>query len=90
MLPEELSNELCSLKPNVDRLARSVEFVLTDSGRVEQARFHSTVIRSKHRYAYEEAMAILDREPQNKTEQMLHHANRLAQKLRKPGSAPVR
>ena len=83
MLPEELSNELCSLKPNVDRLARSVEFVLTDSGRVEQARFHSTIIRSKHRYAYEEAMAILDREPQNKTEQMLHHANRLAQKLRK-------
>ena len=83
MLPEELSNELCSLKPNVDRLARSVEFVLTDGGRVEQAKFHSTVIRSKHRFAYEEAMAILKRDPQNETERMLHHANRFAQKFRK-------
>ena len=82
MLPEELSNELCSLKPGVDRLARSVEFVLSGNGRVEQAKFHSTVICSKRRFSYEEAMAILSREPTSDIERMLHDAHRLAQKLR--------
>ena len=82
MLPEELSNELCSLKPGVDRLARSVEFVLSGNGRVEQAKFHSTVICSKRRFSYEEAMAILSREPAGDIERMLHDAHRLAQKLR--------
>ena len=51
MLPEELSNELCSLKQGVDRLARSVEFVLSGNGQVEQAKFHSTVICSKRRFS---------------------------------------
>ena len=83
MLPEELSNELCSLKPGVDRLARSVEFVLSGNGRVEQAKFHSTVICSKRRFSYEEAMAILSREPAGDIERMLHDAHRLAQKLRR-------
>ena len=82
MLPEALSNELCSLKPGVDRLARSVEFVLNDRGRVEEAKFHSTVICSKRRFSYDEAMAILSRKPVGKIEQMLHDAHRLAQKLR--------
>ena len=82
MLPEELSNELCSLKPGVDRLARSVEFVLTNSGRIEQAKFHSTVICSKQRFSYEEAMAVLEREPTGGIERMLHDAHRLAQQLR--------
>jgi|TARA_B100000678_G_scaffold263906_1_gene247038 ribonuclease R len=82
MLPEALSNELCSLKPGADRLARSVEFVLTESGRVEQAKFHSTVICSKCRFTYEEAMAVLERKPAGDIEQMLHDAHHLAQKLR--------
>jgi len=82
MLPEALSNELCSLKPGVDRLARSVEFVLNDRGRVEQAKFHSTVICSKRRFSYEEAMAILSRKPAGDIERMLQDAHRLAQKLR--------
>ena len=82
LLPEELSNELCSLKPGVDRLARSVEFVLTNSGRIEQAKFHSTVICSKQRFSYEEAMAVLEREPTGGIERMLHDAHRLAQQLR--------
>jgi len=82
MLPEELSNELCSLKPGVDRLARSVEFLLSANGRIEQAKFHSTVICSKRRFSYEEAMAILNREPAGDIECMLHNAHRLAQKLR--------
>ena len=83
MLPEALSNELCSLKPNVDRLARSVEFTLADSGQIEKVGFHSTVICSKHRYAYEEALAILKRPATNDKERMIHNANKLAQKLRK-------
>ncbi|GIT04756.1 MAG: hypothetical protein CM1200mP29_01670 [Verrucomicrobiota bacterium] len=59
-----------------------MEFVLTESGRVEQAKFHSTVICSKRRFAYEEAMAVLERKPAGDIEQMLHNAHRLAQKLR--------
>ena len=83
MLPEALSNELCSLKPNVDRLARSVEFTLSDSGKIEKVGFHSTIICSKHRYAYEEALAILQRPAKNDKERMIHYADRIAQKLRK-------
>jgi ribonuclease R len=59
-----------------------VEFVLNGNGRVEQAKFHSTVICSKRRFSYEEAMAILSREPAGDIERMLHDAHGLAQKLR--------
>jgi ribonuclease R len=52
MLPEALSNELCSLKPNVDRLTKCVEFLLSSSGQVVRAQFYSAVIRSRGRYNY--------------------------------------
>jgi len=84
MLPEALSNELCSLKPDVDRLTKCVEFVLTDSGDVVRTRFHETVIHSKRRYSYEEAMEVIEKKrPGDRIEEMLHQANRLAQLIRK-------
>ena len=46
MLPEALSNELCSLKPGADRLTKCVEFLLSDEGRVLNAKFYPAVIRS--------------------------------------------
>src|SRR5205823_13147165 len=63
MLPEALSNELCSLKPDVDRLTKAVEFHLSPEGKVLQAKFHSAVIRSKRRFNYKEALAILQKPP---------------------------
>ena len=82
MLPEALSNELCSLKPDLDRLTKCVEFVLERDGRVAHAKFYSAVIRSQRRFTYQEAFAILQREPRDATESMLHDAHGLAQKVR--------
>ncbi len=84
MLPEALSNDLCSLKPGVDRLTKCVEFVLSQDGRVLGAKFHSAVIRSKRRFTYKEALAILEkRPPADRIEQMLHRAHELAQRIRR-------
>src|SRR3954469_2754509 len=44
MLPEALSNELCSLKPTVDRLTKCVEFIVSNDGRVLKSRFFPAVI----------------------------------------------
>jgi len=59
MLPEALSNELCSLKPNVDRLTKCVEFLIADDGRVLSTKFYPAVIHSKRRFTYKEVFAIL-------------------------------
>ncbi len=83
MLPEALSNELCSLKPEVDRLTRCVEFTLSQEGRVLSARFYPAVIHSQRRFTYQEALAILQRPATNPIEQMLHQAHALAQRIRR-------
>jgi ribonuclease R len=82
MLPEALSNELCSLKPNVDRLTKCVEFVLAKDGSVVSSKFYAAVIRSKRRFTYKEAFAVIQAPPGNETEQMLHDAHAVAQKIR--------
>lgn len=84
MLPEALSNELCSLKPNVDRLTKCVEFLVSNDGRVLNAKFHSAVIHSQRRFTYGEVLHLLERKPTNDPiEQMLHHAHALAQRIRR-------
>jgi ribonuclease R len=83
MLPEALSNELCSLKPNVDRLTKCVEFLISRDGRVLKTKFYPAVIHSKRRFTYKEVLAILQREPSGAIERMLHDANELAQKIRR-------
>jgi ribonuclease R len=84
MLPEALSNELCSLKPNVDRLTKCVEFVIASDGRVLSTKFHVAVIHSQRRFTYAQVLEILRREPADEpVEQMLHSAHQLAQKIRK-------
>ncbi len=60
MLPEILSNELCSLNPDVERFTFSAVFVLDDSGTVHDRWFGKTVIYSDKRFSYEEAQATLD------------------------------
>lgn len=59
MLPEELSNGICSLKPGVDRLTHAAILDFDASGRQVGARFVSAVIRSRHRFSYEEAYALM-------------------------------
>ena len=84
MLPEALSNELCSLKPNVDRLTKCVEFLVSNDGRVLSTKFHAAVIHSQKRFAYAQVLEILQRAPADEPiEQMLHSAHQLAQKIRK-------
>jgi ribonuclease R len=83
MLPEALSNELCSLKPNVDRLTKCVEFLISRDGRVLGTKFYPAVIHSQRRFAYGEVLEILQRRPANPIEQMLHDANGLAQCIRR-------
>jgi ribonuclease R len=83
MLPEALSNELCSLKPNVERLTKCVEFLLSAEGQVLKTQFYPAVIRSQRRYSYKEVFALLQRPPVDPIEQMLHDANALTQKIRR-------
>jgi ribonuclease R len=84
MLPEALSNELCSLKPNVDRLTKCVEFLVSNDGRVLNAKFYSAVIHSQRRFTYGEVLEILERKPtSDPIEQMLHQAHELAQRIRR-------
>ena len=83
MLPEALSNELCSLKPNVDRLTKCVEFLVSSDGRVLHTKFYSAVIHSQRRFTYKEVFAILQQPPKDAIERMLMDAHELAQKIRR-------
>ena len=61
MLPESISNELCSLRPHEDRLCLGCELVITQSGRVHRSRFFEGVMRSRARLTYTEVAATLER-----------------------------
>jgi len=61
MLPEQLSNGVCSLRPDEDRLAFSAFLTVDAAGRVKARRFAKTIIRSRLRLTYEQAMSVLSR-----------------------------
>ena len=63
MLPVELSNGLCSLKPNVDRLTKCALLDVSGKGEITKARFLDAVIHSRAKLSYEQAQAILDGQP---------------------------
>jgi ribonuclease R len=60
MLPEVLSNDLCSLNPNEPKYAFSSVFVMNSNGEVKERWFGRTLIESDKRFTYEEAQEILD------------------------------
>ena len=60
MLPEKLSNGLCSLVEDKDRLVKSVEFVLSKNGKVKNFKFFNGVIRSNKRLTYGQTMDFLN------------------------------
>jgi len=83
MLPERLSNVVCSLKPGVDRLTHSVFIHFDKNGVVRSARFAHSVIRSVHRLTYKQAYAILTSPLRDQLGERLHLAWELAALLRK-------
>jgi len=60
MLPEKLSNNLCSLVPNEDRLTFSVIFEMTPNAVILNHQISKTIINSKRRFTYEEAQEIIE------------------------------
>ena len=89
MLPEKLSNNLCSLRPNEDKLCFSVIVEMTPDSMVVDEWFGRTVINSDRRFDYEQAQAIIETgEGEMKTEVLLLHdlATKLRQKRYKEGS----
>ncbi len=83
MLPERLSNGVCSLHPGVDRLTHSVFIHFDKNGAVKRARFARSVIRSAHRLTYKQAYAILKSAPGDQLSKRLHVAWELASLLRR-------
>ncbi|HEY4209691.1 MAG TPA: ribonuclease R, partial [Puia sp.] len=82
MLPERISNELCSLRPHEDKLTFSTIFQMTPKGEVKHYWIGKTVIHSDHRFTYEEVQEIIE------TKEGLHQQeiallNDIAQRLRK-------
>lgn len=92
MLPEKLSNNLCSLVPHADRLTFSAVFVFDSKGKITSRWFGKTVIHSAHRFSYEEAQTVLEGKPTEGLLQLkiypalqkaLQHLDRLAKQMRK-------
>jgi ribonuclease R len=82
MLPEKISNELCSLRPHEDKFTFSAIFQMTAKGEIKQYWLGKTVIHSDHRYAYEDVQQIIDtKEGIHKEEILL--LNDISQRMRK-------
>src|SRR5262249_45569552 len=83
MLPERLSNGVCSLRSGGGHLTQSVFVDLGRGGKIRGHRFAATVIRSNARLTYRQAFAILQKNPGNRTEEQVHLAWELASILRR-------
>ncbi|MFV0469935.1 MAG: ribonuclease R [Dysgonomonas sp.] len=81
MLPERLSNGLCSLRPNEEKLCYSAIFELDDNAKVKDYRIGRTVIKSDRRFTYEEAQDIIETGTGDFKEEVLK-LDYLAKKLR--------
>lgn len=81
MLPERLSNLLCSLRPHEDKLCYSAVFELDDEANIKKHRIVRTVIHSDRRFTYEEAQDIIETGQGDYKDEMLK-LNDLAKKLR--------
>jgi ribonuclease R len=82
MLPEHISNVLCSLRPKEDKLTFSAIFQVTPKAEVKQYWIGKTIIHSDHRFTYEEAQSIIEEKTGLYSEEILI-LNDLAQRMRK-------
>jgi ribonuclease R len=81
MLPEKLSNVLCSLRPNEDKLTFSAIFEMDENAKILSEWFGRSIIRSNHRFSYEEAQEIIETQQGDYVNEILT-LNKLAHKLR--------
>lgn len=72
MLPEILSNELCSLKPNVDRYAVVVKMNISKHGNIKSFKFMNAIIESKARLTYDNVSMMLEDEDENTIDKFSH------------------
>lgn len=84
MLPEKLSNDLCSLNPKVDRLAFSMIYTIDDQGTIHDEYLAKTIIHSNYRFAYEDAQTIIESGKGECAEEIkiLYHISQLWRKER--------
>jgi len=82
MLPERISNELCSLRPHEDKLTFSTIFQMTPKGEVKHYWIGKTVIHSDHRFTYEEVQEIIEQK-EGIYQKEIEVLNDIAQRLRK-------
>jgi ribonuclease R len=82
MLPEKLSNQICSLVPNEDRLTYSVIIEMTPRGKIIDYSINKTIINSKRRFTYEEAQRVIDEGKGDLADDILL-LNKIAQQFRK-------
>jgi ribonuclease R len=82
MLPEHISNVLCSLRPHEDKLTFSAVFQMTPKGQVKQYWLGKTIIHSDHRFTYEEVQEIIEKQTGQYQDELLL-LNSIAQRLRK-------
>ena len=82
MLPEKISNELCSLRPHEDKLTFSAVFQMNTKGQVKDFWLGKTVIHSNHRFAYEDVQKIIETKEDTHVKEVLL-LNDISQKLRK-------
>jgi ribonuclease R len=89
MLPHPLSSDLCSLMENVDRLAMSVMVRMDGEGNISAHKLARTVIRSRHKLAYEDAQAVIDgkKSVDEETDKALHALVALSRVLRQKRAA---
>jgi len=82
MLPEKLSNMVCSLRPNEDKLAYSCIMQVTPQGDVTDYKIAETVIHSDYRFTYDDAQNFIDGGyPEHEAASLVVQANRLAKTL---------
>ena len=82
MLPEKISNELCSLRPHEDKYTFSAIFQITNKGEIKHSWIGRTVIHSNHRFTYEEVQDIIEKKDGLHFKAILL-LNELAQRFRK-------
>jgi len=82
MLPEKISNELCSLRPNEDKFTFSAIFQITEKGEVKNYWIGKTIIHSNRRFTYEEVQEIIEKKEGDHQNEILILKN-LAQHFRK-------
>ena len=82
MLPEKISNELCSLRPHEDKLTFSCVFEMNGKGEVRQTWIGRTVTHSNHRFTYEDVQAIIEANEGHYSKEILL-LNEMAQRFRK-------